>query len=44
MNYETIKVLLTNNIDRECEDYLRFACDQSNKLYNSVVYAVRPER
>jgi len=41
MNYKTIKIFLANSIEDECCDYLRFACEQSNKLYNSVVYAIR---
>lgn len=41
MDYKTVKVLLTNNINDECNDYLQFACEQSNKLYNSTVYALR---
>ncbi|WP_069790996.1 RNA-guided endonuclease InsQ/TnpB family protein (plasmid) [Cyanobacterium sp. IPPAS B-1200] len=41
MYYKTVKTLLTNNIDDECHAYLKFACEQSNKLYNSAVYVVR---
>ena len=41
MNYKTIKLLLTGNIADECYAYLQFACQQSNKLYNSVLFAIR---
>ena len=41
MNYKTIKILLNNSIEDECSDYLLFACEQSNKLYNSTLFMVR---
>ncbi|MBD2395230.1 IS200/IS605 family element transposase accessory protein TnpB [Cyanobacterium aponinum FACHB-4101] len=41
MNYKTIRILLKNNISDECNDYLQFTCEQSNKLYNSTVFLIR---
>jgi putative transposase len=41
MEYQTQKVLLTGNIDDEVHAYLLWCCEQSNKLYNSVLFLIR---
>ncbi|MDJ0597702.1 MAG: transposase [Crocosphaera sp.] len=43
MNYQTQKILLTGNIDDEAHAYLLWCCEQSNKLYNSVLFLVRQD-
>ncbi len=43
MNYQTQKILLTGNIDDEAHAYLLWCCEQSNKLYNSVLFAIRQD-
>ncbi|MGK7958500.1 MAG: RNA-guided endonuclease TnpB family protein, partial [Crocosphaera sp.] len=43
MNYQTQKILLTGNIDDEVHAYLLWCCEQSNKLYNSVLFAIRQD-
>ena len=40
MNYHTQKILLKENIDDEVHAYLLWCCEQSNKLYNSVLFAI----
>ena len=43
MNYQTQKILLTGNIDDEAHTYLEWCCEQSNKLYNSVLFSIRQD-
>ncbi|MGK7938547.1 MAG: RNA-guided endonuclease InsQ/TnpB family protein [Crocosphaera sp.] len=43
MNYQTQKILLTGNVDDEVHAYLLWCCEQSNKLYNSVLFAIRQD-
>ncbi len=43
MNYQTQKILLTGNIDDEVHAYLLWCCEQSNKLYNSVLFSIRQD-
>ncbi|WP_107667319.1 RNA-guided endonuclease TnpB family protein [Cyanothece sp. BG0011] len=43
MNYQTQKILLTGNIDDEAHAYLLWCCEQSNKLYNSVLFSIRQD-
>ncbi len=43
MNYQTQKILLTGNVDDEVHAYLLWCCEQSNKLYNSVLFSIRQD-
>ena len=43
MKYQTQKILLTGNIDDETHAYLLWCCEQSNKLYNSVLFTIRQD-
>ena len=43
MNYQTQKILLTGNVDDEVHAYLLWCCQQSNKLYNSVLFSIRQD-
>ena len=41
MEYRTQKILLSDHIDDENQDYLTWLVHQSNNLYNSVLFAIR---
>ena len=43
MKYQTQKILLTGNVDDEVHAYLLWCCEQSNKLYNSVLFSIRQD-
>ncbi|MGK7885357.1 MAG: RNA-guided endonuclease InsQ/TnpB family protein [Crocosphaera sp.] len=43
MSYQTQKILLTGNVDDEVHAYLLWCCEQSNKLYNSVLFSIRQD-